>query len=294
MAQAATFHRPAGVRVTYRRMRFDFEQGFPRYWHSGSAFKSLFWTQLSTAFEPGERFFIDAARALKSKTDDPALLDEIAEFCRQEGHHTAQHVKFDKLNEAHGIDVVRTRDVYARILEWARSHDDPMTMLAVTCALEHFTSGFADIFFNNAKISEGADPRVVALWAWHAAEESEHRATCFDLYRAVGGGYGKRIGTLIVAWSLILAAALYNTFVLLRNDGKLFTLDTLRGLGYLFGPRKGLVTGLLPTFLRYFNPRFHPWQEANGEDIARWQRDNARYIQNLDRVEERRADLSAA
>ena len=38
-------------------MRFDFEaRGFPRYWHGGSAFKSLFWTQLSTAFEPGEKF----------------------------------------------------------------------------------------------------------------------------------------------------------------------------------------------------------------------------------------------
>src|SRR3954464_4807812 len=68
------FRRPEGVKVTYRRMKFDFEdQGFERYWMAGSPFKSLFWTQLSTAFAPGEKFFIDSARALKDKITDPEL-----------------------------------------------------------------------------------------------------------------------------------------------------------------------------------------------------------------------------
>ena len=48
MTHAFQFRRPEGVQVTYRRMKFDFEdQGFERYWHSGSPFKSLFWSQLS-------------------------------------------------------------------------------------------------------------------------------------------------------------------------------------------------------------------------------------------------------
>ena len=183
-----TIQRPQGVRVTYRRMKFDFESGFDRYWHSGSPFKSLFWTQLSTAFDPGERFFIDSARALKSLTSDPALIDEINEFCKQEGHHSAQHLKFDRLNEQMGIDVQGCRARYDAILSWARRTCDDKEMLAATCALEHFTSGFADMFLSTPEISAGADPRVVALWAWHAAEEAEHRATCFDLYQACGGG----------------------------------------------------------------------------------------------------------
>jgi uncharacterized protein len=284
MTESFEFRRPEGVRVKYRRMRFDFEQGFERYWHSQSPFKSMFWTQLSTAFEPGERFFIDSARALTHKTGDAQLLAEIAEFCKQEGHHTAQHIKFDKLNAAMGIDVESTRRLYERILQWARRVTDPVEMLAVTCALEHFTSGFADVFFKNPRISEGADPRVRALWAWHAAEESEHRGTCFDLYRAVGGGYWKRIGTMLVAWTLILGASLINTLRLARAEGTLFSRDTLRGLGYLFG-RGGLVTSLLPAFVAYFHPRFHPWSGHDADGIARWQAENERYIQNLDRLE---------
>lgn len=279
--------RPDGVRVTFRRMQFEFEQGFDRYWHSGSAFTSLFWAQLSTAFEPGERFFIDSARALKDRIDDPALAAEIAEFCRQEAHHTAQHLKFDRMNAAMGIDVEGCRKRYAVALGRARDQLDPMEMLAATCALEHFTSGFADLYFRRPEISSGADPRVLALWAWHAAEEAEHRGTCHDLYARLGGGYRTRVTIMFSAWFGILLISLINTVSLLRKDRRLWTRDTLRGLGYLFG-RKGLVTGLGPAFLRYFRRDFEPWDGADAADIERWQAANARYIVNLDQVEQLR------
>lgn len=279
-----SIRRPDGVKVRYRKMRFDFEDGFDRYWHGGSPFRSLFWSQLSTAFEPGEKFFIDSARALKDQIDDPALYEEILEFCKQEGHHTAQHLKFDRMNAAMGIDVDGCRARYARILDRARDNLDPMEMLAATAALEHFTAGLADIFMRDPHLTEGADPKVLALWAWHAAEEAEHKATCYDLYRELGGSYFKRAITMPASWFLILYAAVINTFVLLWKDGKLFTRDTAKGLWYLFGWR-GFVSGMWRPFLQYFAPRFHPWKTDNSAGIAAWQADNARYIQNLDQVE---------
>ncbi|MGD8861363.1 MAG: metal-dependent hydrolase [Myxococcales bacterium] len=280
MSDNPEFRRPEGVKVALRRMKFDFEDaGFDRYWLDGSPFKSLFWTQLSTAFEPGEKFFIDSARALRGEVQDEALLDEVAEFCKQEGHHTFQHLKFDRMNAAQGIDVDRCRARYAWLLGRVRRRMDPLEMLAVTVALEHFTAGFADLFFRRPDISEGADPGVLALWAWHAAEEAEHKATAYDVYRAAGGGYFTRVTTLLGAWFMILAISMVNTVTLLKNDGKLFTRDTLRGLGYLFG-RRGLVTGLVPAFFQFFAPRFHPWKEDNSADIARWQKQYASYIQS--------------
>ena len=63
-ASVPAIRRPEGLKVTYRRMKFPFEDaGFDRYWF-GSPFVSLFWSQLSTAFEPGEKFFINICRAL--------------------------------------------------------------------------------------------------------------------------------------------------------------------------------------------------------------------------------------
>jgi predicted metal-dependent hydrolase len=275
---ASTFRRPDGVKVTFRRMRFPFEDaGFDRYWLDGSPFKSLFWTQLSTAFDPGEKFFIDSARALRSEIKDPQLMEELVEFCKQEGHHTAQHLKFDRMNAEHGIDIAGCTARYKRALDRARDQLDPMGMLAATVALEHFTAGFAELFFDNPEISKGGDPNVVALWSWHAAEEAEHKATCYDIYQAAGGGYLRRCVIMPGAWALILWIAIVNTLVLLKKDGKLFTRDTLKGIGYLFG-RKGLVTLLGRSFLAYFKPRFHPWKQDNSQAIAAWQANNTHLI----------------
>jgi uncharacterized protein len=270
--------RPAGLKVTYRRMRFPFEDaGFDRYWHGGSPFRSLFWSQLSTAFEPGEKFFIDSVRALGDQITDLALLEELGEFCRQEGHHTAQHVKFDQMNERLGVDVVRCRQRYRRALARARPRLDPMDRLAVTVALEHLTAGFSEQFFAKPQQSAGADPGVVALWAWHAAEESEHRATCYDVYRHLGGSDLRRVVIMIGSWFVMLGISMINTHVLLWQDRTLFTRDTLRGYRYLLG-LDGLLTGLLPAFFAYFRPGFHPWRSATAAHIRAWEAANARYI----------------
>jgi predicted metal-dependent hydrolase len=278
MPPAQTLRRPEGVKVTYRRMRFGFEDGFARYWHGGSPFISLFWTQLSTAFEPGERFFIDAARAFKDLVEDDALLDEVAEFCKQEGHHTFQHLKFDRVNAAMGIDIEGCRARYAYVLARVRDKADPMQMLAVTMALEHFTAGFAEQYLGREEVRRGAQPAVEALWRWHAAEETEHKATCYDLYRALQGSYRLRVGVLFVAWSLIIGISLRNTYALLRDDGKLGDVrDVFGGLWYLFGHR-GLISRMLPSFLAYFHPRFHPWKQDNAALIAQWRAESSHYI----------------
>jgi predicted metal-dependent hydrolase len=271
--------RPDGVRVTYRRVHLPFEdQGFSRYWHDASPFKSYFWSQLSTSFEAGEKFFIDSARALKGHIKDPALLEELNEFCKQEGHHTFQHLKFDRMNAALGLDIETCQRRYGWLLNRVRNRLDPMEMLAVTVALEHFTAGFAELYFARPELSTGADPNVQALWTWHAIEETEHKATCYDIYRAAGGSYWTRVTSMPAAWSLILIISLMNTFTLLRNDKKLFTRDTLSGLRYLFGCR-GLVTGLLPAFFEYLSPRFHPWKQDNSAAIVSWLATNQSYLE---------------
>ncbi len=265
--------RPDGVKVTFRRMQFDFEQGFDRYWHSGSAFKSLFWAQLSTSFEPGERFFIDSARALKDRIDDPVMLAEIAEFCRQEAHHTAQHLKFDRMNAAMGIDVEGCRKRYAAALRRARDQLDPMEMLAATCALEHFTSGFADLYFRRPEISDGADPRVLALWAWHAAEEAEHKAVAFDVLQLVDPRYRVRMRSYAITSVMFPLTTLIQTYYLMHKDGTLLDVRAHLGLFEFLFVEPGLVRRVLPGWLDYLRPDFHPWDRDDRALLERWKRE---------------------
>jgi hypothetical protein len=279
MHHVSEMPRPSGVHVTYRRVRFAFEtRGFPRYWHSGSPFKSLFWTQLSTSFAPGEKFFIDSARALSDTIRDPALRVELGEFCRQEGHHTLQHLKLDRENEKLGVDVKVCRARYTALLDFVRKVASPLDMLAVTVALEHFTAGFAEQCFARSDINAGADKNVLALWEWHAAEELEHKGTCYDIYRAAGGGYLRRIWVVGGAWLLLLGLSLWNTFTLLRKDKQLGNWrDLAGGLRYLFG-RRGLVTAMLPAYVAYFRPSFHPWSVDSSQAIADWRARSGEYI----------------
>jgi predicted metal-dependent hydrolase len=260
-------------------MHFPFEDtGFERYWHGGSAFRSLFWSQLSTSFEAGEKFFIDSARALRDTVSDPALLEELVEFCKQEGHHTQQHLKFDRVNASLGLDIEGCRRRYNRLIGRSRRRLSPLGMLSVTVALEHFTASLADVHFRKPNLSEGADANVLALWDWHSAEETEHKATCYDIYRSAGGSYFQRVVMLPASWGLILLISLLNTAVLLHDDGRLWTRDTWCGLGYLFG-RRGIVTALWPAFRAYFRPRFHPWKHDNSSEIVAWAGKNQAYVE---------------
>jgi len=154
---------------------------------------------------------------------------------------------------------------------------DPMDMLAATCALEHFTSGFAEQYFDKPHLTVNADPNVLALWAWHAAEEAEHKATCYDIYQQLGGRYERRVVIMIGAWFMILLVAMINTHILLWRDKQLFTRDTLKGYWYLFG-FKGLLTSMIPSFLKYFSPRFHPWQIDTSHQLREWEAGNKQYI----------------
>lgn len=276
--------RPSGVKVTFRKMKFDFERtGFSPHWHSDNPFISHFWNALSQAFSPGEKFFIDSVRALRSHVADPEMLEEIEEFVRQEAAHTIEHRKFNRMIGGMGYDVQRLEQRYARALAIARKFCDAKGMLEVTMALEHFTSGFAHQYFENPDIAKGADPNVEALWGWHAAEETEHKATAFDVYQELGGSYLGRVKTLGPSWAMIVAITVVNVFDMMVQDGSIRDVRAIgRGLAYLFG-RRGLFTGMVPSFLSYLRPSFHPWEEDDSEGLKRWEANATHYLQSKGR-----------
>lgn len=276
MAVTTATRKPTHVQVTFRSMKFDFDSGFRADWHGGSPFISHFWSALSQALPPGEKFFIDSLRAIRERVDDPELLDEIEQFVRQEAHHTAQHRKFNRMVQALGYDTEALEARYARALDLSWRLLGPLGRVSVTMALEHFTAGLAHQYFTNPRTGEGADPKVLALWAWHAAEEAEHKSTAFDAYRRAGGGYWWRLLTA-PSWFIVLGITLLNVADMLRADGKADLRDVARGARYLFGTQ-GVIRGMLPGFGAYLGPSFHPWDEDDSDELKRWESESSRYI----------------
>jgi len=256
-----------------RRAGLDFglDENIPKYWHSNDAFKTRFFDALSLLFPEGEKFFIDCVRDYKDQVSDPQLQAKVKDFTFQEAQHSMVHRRYnDRLGEQ-GVSVAAIESEQRRLFAKVRKWLPAKFTLAETAAAEHITAIMAEFLLGNAELFKDADPRIRAIYFWHAIEETEHKAVAYDVYKTVAkGGYFTRISGMLSETVLFP----YFTFQLMahmfRVDGvKNKPLVWAKGLWWLYGPR-GVLTRMLPAYLRYYRPGFHPWQYATSPAFKRW------------------------
>jgi len=244
----------------------------PENWVGGDPFLTTYFIALSLMFPPGERFFMDAVRSVRDQLTDPKLKSDVQGFLMQEALHSREHQRFNLWLSQHGIDALAImRDIEAGIAR-RRATRGPIEDLAVTCALEHFTALLADSWLTGSELQARMPEELRALWTWHAIEEIEHKSVAFDVYQAAGGDYATRVRTMLritVGFVLGTAALQAN---LLRQRGELrLSRSVLSGLFRFWGPR-GMLTRLIPQYLRYFSPSFHPSQHDQSRLHAEFSR----------------------
>lgn len=262
--------------MTVRHLDVDLSQGFEPHWNGGDAYRSTVFNALSFMFPVGEQFFIDAVRHFLPEVErqgNATLARDIKLFVGQEATHRHLHQQYNDHLLAMGYDAWVERTI-KRVMHLARK-SPPRFKLAVTVAYEHFTAVLGDGLLRRASWTEGMAPMMRALWLWHAAEESEHKAVAMDTYKAVGGSYLMRVSIfLLISIEFNIWVAI-QTGKMLRRDGALFKWSTHRSaLAFWFG-REGVAWHTLPHWLAYFKPGFHPWQHDNQDLLTRWRRDNA-------------------
>jgi predicted metal-dependent hydrolase len=258
------------TRLVVRRLLVDLETPFARHWNGGDAFRTAFFNALSMSFPVGEQFFIDSVRRGLQElrgAERERFAAEVQGFVGQEATHRRVHALFNRHLERQGLAnhwEPRSRKRLQR-LEGA----DVRIWLGATAATEHFTAIFAEHLLTTPAVLEGAEPRLQTLWLWHASEESEHRSTAFDLYRALGGNEKWRIRLYwIVTWHFGLDL-LRQTVNNLWHDGTLLRPSTWASAWRTLFAREGLVRAIARPWRQYFDPAFHPSQgdAAPGE---RW------------------------
>jgi predicted metal-dependent hydrolase len=260
--------------VPREKLNFGLDGDIPKYWHGGDPFQSRFWDALSIIFPPGEKFFMNCVRDYRDQITDPKLLQEIKDFNKQEAQHSIVHRQDNERLRRQGIDVDRLTKIVEDMLDkkYRKVYSRQYT-LAITSALEHFTSIIAHSLFDKRDVMKEADHRVRAMYSWHAIEEVEHKGVAYDVmidYAKVG--YLKRIGALLHAtWMFpmviarvqreLLKADGYNTL----QRGKLLA----KGLVWLFKPG-GLLQPMYKSYIGYYKPGYHPWQEAEQHGYEEW------------------------
>jgi uncharacterized protein len=256
--------------LVVRRLLVDMQSPIARHWCGGDAFRTAFFNALSMSFPVGEQFFIDSVRAgfqALPPEQQARFEHEIQGFVGQEATHRRLHGLFNEHLERQGL----VNAWAPRSIERQKQLQgmDPRAGVAITAAYEHFTALLADWLLRHPQALGDTEPRLATMWLWHSAEESEHKSTAFDLYRALGGDHEWRVTWFRRITTVFLRDVIGQTLRNLWRDGSFWHWRTWTGAArFLFG-REGLIRCVYRPWRAYLGADFHPSQQDSSE-ARRW------------------------
>ncbi|WP_133365474.1 metal-dependent hydrolase [Qipengyuania sediminis] len=264
---------PDDLTITIRDERFNRGSSARRWW-AGEPFGTAWHNALSATFPRGEAFFIESVKAHRDGAD-PRLEAEIRAFVRQEINHTREHVAFNRLAQAHGYHI---EAIDRRVEEMlALTKGRPVILnLAATMALEHYTAMMAAEFLGNPEHFTQADPDVRRMWEWHAVEEIEHKGVAFDTWNHATRGWSGwkrwkvRSLMMLVVTARFFANRWRDTIELLAQDG-ITGWRARWGLFAYLAWKPGIVRRIIPAWIAYFKPGFHPWDHDDRALIGKYE-----------------------
>lgn len=260
--------------IERRDLRFDLGDCDINHWHAAGPHVTQFYNALSLLFPEGEKFFMDSVRNYRDRIRSPELKEQVRGFIGQEAMHSREHIAYNRALKAAGHKVDKLEGGVRKRLNLGRRIFSPKSQLAITIALEHFTAIMADALLSDPRTLEHSDPKMSALWRWHAIEETEHKSVAFDVYREqVGTGVGAYVRRVL----LMLHVSIHFWFEVIRNHWHLVRTAGIAGnlggwlklLHYEF-VRPGLLRRIVPQYLSYYRPGFHPWERDNRQFVERW------------------------
>jgi len=263
---------PADVEVLPRNREYDIARSLERDWFDNHPFKTAWFNAMSITFPLGEKFFIDSVRHFSDQIDDPKLNEEIRGFCGQEGFHRREHQRYNEtLCRLRGYDLSYLEGRLEKNIERGKQFLSPLERLAATAAFEHITAIMAESALSeDDPMINSADSAMRAMWQWHAAEEMEHKAVAFDVYRTVGGTEKMRKRAMRQATFFLMLDVMIGLVHMLRKDKKLWNVSLWsQGWKFLFF-KGGILRRVWPAYKEYYRDGFHPWDRDTRPLLQSW------------------------
>lgn len=271
---------PDGITIEPRNRKFELQRALATDWFDNDPFLTAIFNAMSMSFPSGEKNFIDSIRHYEDQIKDPKLLNEIRGFYQQEGIHSREHRRYNKiLCEQRGYDHDTMEGVYLDTQAKAEENPDvtPKVMLASTLALEHFTASMAEIMLSGS-FMDNVEPTIKELWLWHCVEELEHKSVAFDVFNQISGSNKMRTTMMKISIMMLLRNVTKVAMKMLRHDKQLWKWKTLKSMRHFFFGKTGFIRLYLPAHKEYFRADFHPWDFDSKDLINEWQAE-----QNLQR-----------
>ena len=264
---------PEGISINARNVSFELEKSLATDWADNDPFLTALFNAMSISFPSGEKNFIDSVRPYEKRITDEKLLKEVKGFYKQEGIHSREHRKYNKvLCEQRGYDLTKLEDVYLQRIEEGKSNPrvTPRMMLASTVAVEHFTASFGESFLEG-RLLKNVDGPIGDLWRWHSLEEIEHKSVAYDVYNQTGGSYKMRKAIMRITMLTLIKDFLNVTFKILRHDKQMWKWRTLKSLSTFLFFKDGFLRQHLRAYNDFFREDFHPWDTDNRALLEYWQ-----------------------
>ncbi len=258
------------LKILPRNPKLNWGTDYNRYWFGGCPLKSNWMNALSTTFPYAERYFIETVKHYQDQITDPVLAEQVKGFIGQEAAHRVEHDRFNQLLKSEGYPVELMEARVEKLFNWVRKNPDPEVKLALTCALEHFTTILCTEVLKTPTFHEPMQGEYKRLWCWHCLEEIEHKTVAFDVYQSINGSYKNRFVEIVHAsvglWLILISTMMAYQ----RHDGRLFNLRdwwVLITWGFIW---PGLLTRLVPNYFRYYKKDYHPSHMHDQGLIDKW------------------------
>jgi predicted metal-dependent hydrolase len=260
--------------IVVRDRRFGRGEPVARWWCNGDPIATAWLNSLSASFPRGEALFIESVKLFRDGAP-PALEREIRAFIQQEVNHSREHLALNRAVSEAGYDTAAMDARIAENTDVARARP-PIVQLAVTIALEHFTAMFAHVFLTDPEAF--FDPRRphAAIWRWHAVEEIEHKGVAYDTFLHATRGWRRFRRWKVKALVMLMITERFirhrsrDALDFLAQDGITGWRARARLMWYVFG-YPGVMRRIIPAWLAYFMPGFHPWNRDDRALIARYE-----------------------
>ncbi|MAE94124.1 MAG: hypothetical protein CL910_05635 [Deltaproteobacteria bacterium] len=235
--------------ITVRKMRFRFEEPIDFERSDEELSVILGALGLSMTMPYLEPYLIRTMKVALTKITDPGLAEDARRFSQQEGHHYRNHAKLNEQVrnhfEAPVADQLRAieSDLEADYQRFTREKKLRFN-LAYAEGFEAMTCASALAMAEHGTLGQMPGGEI---WAWHMAEEIEHRTVAFGVYDHLVGSYPYRM--LAGTWAQIHYV---------RYIGR-FSRCMAAGLGRkIVNPRQGMQRSAARRWLHTWNPRYDP------------------------------------
>ena len=183
--------------ITVRPVRFGFDEPIDFDVPDAQLQVILGALALSLTMPHLEPYLIRTMKAAGRHITDPQLAEDARRFSQQEGHHFRNHADFnacirgsfdgdvaaDLLGIEAGLEADYQRFTREKTLRFNLAYAEGFE--AMTCAFALATALHGT--FESAPLPGGD------IWAWHMAEEIEHRTVAFGVFEHLVGSYPYRV-----------------------------------------------------------------------------------------------------